>query len=268
MVRVLHAARYAAVAHGPNRPWGASGETGIHHALEVADLCARAVRAAAPELVEAALLHDVVETARASLAEIRSDVGDEVADIVAELTPDPAWTEEERWQQEIERAPGRSLAAQAILVADLVVNLRATLRQPGPDCPVERTAAWGAWTRQVRARLSNPPPELAAEFDRLHRQLDLFIRLARRGVGPELQVLAVRYHQFGPIAVLREAWRQDGIEGDSAVFLAEQVGTWNDDELVEFLRGRMQLDPVGPAITRRGDWVRVNWGLRLVNSLL
>ena len=77
--------------------------------------------------VAAALVHDVVEDTSVSLEELRSLLGDEVANIVAPVTHDDTLPWEEKKRAYIEEVRKASLGAKAISLADKISNAHSLL---------------------------------------------------------------------------------------------------------------------------------------------
>ncbi len=271
LCRVLQAARFAADHHARQKRWGVPTQPRITHLLEVAESVTAAGETAdaiCMDWVVAALLHEVVEATDVTLAELEERFGTGVAALVDELTSGKALTQAERQRVQVERAPHCSPGCQAVRLADLVVDLQSVLRQPPRDWDHELAAAHSAWAGQLVANMPASPAPLVAELGRLQHQLELFVRLARRGVDEGVHLLSVGYHQFGELGVLREWWSQDGVEGDSAVLLKDQVGDLSDEALVEWLEEHLELSIGTHTVSRTDEWVFVNWGMRQVNSMM
>lgn len=95
---IIRAAGYAAALHATQRRAGTIAEPYVNHVIRVANAYSRATvtatgNAPPPYAVAAALLHDVAEDTSATIPIIRADFGDAVADLVADLTDLPEWSE-------------------------------------------------------------------------------------------------------------------------------------------------------------------------------
>lgn len=95
---IIRAAGYAAALHSTQRRAGTIAEPYVNHVIRVADAYSNATvtatgNAPPPYAVAAALLHDVAEDTSATIPIIRADFGDAVADLVADLTDLPEWSE-------------------------------------------------------------------------------------------------------------------------------------------------------------------------------
>ena len=89
-IAVLKAADAAARWHVHQRRKGAAEEPYVNHLLEVASLVAEATEGKDPDLVIAALLHDAIEDQEVPREMIAEIWGEEVAQIVEEVTDDKA----------------------------------------------------------------------------------------------------------------------------------------------------------------------------------
>ena len=100
-----------------------TGEPYINHPVEVADIVRR--HNGSPEMIAAALLHDVVEDTDVTLDDIRSEFGESVANLVADLT-DVSRPEDgnraTRKAMDREHTAQASAAAMVIKAADLISN--------------------------------------------------------------------------------------------------------------------------------------------------
>jgi len=115
---------FATAAHtGQKRKY--TGEDYIVHPMEVAEIVKTVVHT--PEMIAAALLHDVVEDTDASLEDILHRFGSAVADLVRDLT-DVSQPEDgnRATRKALDRAhtAQASAAAKTIKLADLISNSR------------------------------------------------------------------------------------------------------------------------------------------------
>jgi GTP diphosphokinase / guanosine-3',5'-bis(diphosphate) 3'-diphosphatase len=123
MIKVLKAADAAARWHiGQRRE--ATKDPYINQPLEVAALVAEATEGRDPNLIIAALLHEVIEDCGISHGDIKARFGAEVADLVAEVSDDKTLTRAERKRFEIEHAHAKSDRAKVLKLADKTSNLR------------------------------------------------------------------------------------------------------------------------------------------------
>jgi (p)ppGpp synthase/HD superfamily hydrolase len=169
---VLDAALFAAQKHAGQKRKGQAGEPYINHLIEVAQLVSMAVPEPDTNLVMAALLHDTIEDTGVTAAELVQRFGQDVADLVAELTDDKSLPKAERKRLQIEHAPKMSARAQTIKLADKISNLRGILTSPPIDWKYERKRQYFDWGKSVVDALSAPNPILKAEFEKTYRRFE------------------------------------------------------------------------------------------------
>lgn len=179
LLRIARAYHFAALKHVGVRRKGEDQEPSINHLAEVAELVAVATAGQDSTLVIAALLHDAIEDTvewpmgiPALEAEIRDAFGDEVLDLVWELTDDKSLKKDVRKQLQIDTSPAKSRSARIIKIADKISNLRALLRSPPANWPLQRRAQYLSWSQAVVAGLRGTNPWLESEFDLIAAELD------------------------------------------------------------------------------------------------
>jgi GTP diphosphokinase / guanosine-3',5'-bis(diphosphate) 3'-diphosphatase len=174
--RLAEAYLFAAERHARQRRKGDAGEPYINHLAEVAALVAEATAGRDPDLVIAAVLHDTVEDTETSHDELVRRFGQDVADLVAEVTDDKSLPQAERKRLQVEHAPSRTPRAKVLKLADKTSNLRALAHSPPADWSVERRRDYIAWGRDVVAGLRGASPELEAKFDEAARAAEAACR--------------------------------------------------------------------------------------------
>ncbi len=175
---VMRAACFAAVNHSNQRRKGAASEPYINHLLEVAELVSGALSEPDTNVVMGALLHDVIEDTGVTQVDLAERFGQDVADLVAEVTDDKSLPKQDRKRLQIANASRKSARAQAIKLADKISNLRGILNSPPADWSFERKRDYFAWAKQVVDGFTAANPILRAEFDRTHQK---FADIARPG---------------------------------------------------------------------------------------
>jgi (p)ppGpp synthase/HD superfamily hydrolase len=164
-VAVLQAADAAARWHVHQRRKGSAQEPYINHLLEVANLVTAATNGADPNVVIAALLHDAIEDQGIAAETIASEFGQNVVDIVMEVTDDKSLPKPERKRRQVESASKKSREAKLIKLADKTSNVRAVANSPAPDWSVERRLEYIEWAKSVVAGLRGTSPWLEQQFD-------------------------------------------------------------------------------------------------------
>ncbi len=168
---ILAAAHFAAERHAAQRRKGRSAEPYVNHLLEVAELLARTSDALDTNLIVAALLHDAIEDAGVTRAELAARFGEDVAALVAEVSDDKSLPQATRKALQVENAAGKAPRAQALGTADKIANLRSIATSPPANWSFERRVAYVHWARRVVARYGDLSGRLAAEFQRVSDEL-------------------------------------------------------------------------------------------------
>ena len=169
--RILSAARFAAEKHSQQKRKGALGEPYLNHLIEVAELVAAGSQELDTELVMAAFLHDVIEDTSVTLQGLKNLFGDDVANLVAEVTDDKSLSKEMRKQLQVQTAHKKSPRAQTLKLADKISNLRSILASPPQGWNLERRRQYFEWARQVVSGIQTPNPFLKAEFDKTYAMI-------------------------------------------------------------------------------------------------
>jgi guanosine-3',5'-bis(diphosphate) 3'-pyrophosphohydrolase len=141
----------------------------INHPIRVARMLAESGYADELSVLCAAILHDAIEDTPATEADLRAKFGDEITELVLEVTDDKSLPKAERKRLQVEHAPHKSSGAAAIKVADKADNLR-DLVEATPDWTLERIQEYFAWARAVVEATPPVTPELRARFDAWYEQ--------------------------------------------------------------------------------------------------
>ena len=116
-------------------------------------------------LLTAALLHDTVEDTPASEADLRRRFGDEVTELVLEVTDDKSLSQPERKQAQIDHAPHLSDRAAQLKMADKACNLHDLIALPPETWSHQRRVDYVNWSEKVVAQLRGRFPQLEAIYD-------------------------------------------------------------------------------------------------------
>src|SRR5687767_11966999 len=110
-VRIAQAAHFAAQRHAGQTRKGARQEPYVVHLAEVAALLAEATDGDDAGLIAAGWLHDAVEDRGVARAELAERFGEDVADLVCEVTDDKSLDKAERKARQVEEAAHKSVRA-------------------------------------------------------------------------------------------------------------------------------------------------------------
>lgn len=161
---LFDALRLAAEQHRYQRRSGYDRLPYINHLIKVADAVLRIGGETDPDLLLAALLHDIVEDTEVTEADLARRYNPRVGRIVAELTDDMRLPHETRKRLQVERAPGLSPAARKIRIADKACNMRDLIDYP-VDWPLEKKRYYVTNAVEVIDRIRGASPPLEAWFD-------------------------------------------------------------------------------------------------------
>lgn len=176
MSLVLDAARFAAEKHRLQRRKGASvGERHmktpyVNHCITAAHEIAVLGGVDDPIVLAAALLHDTVEDTDVTEAELRTRFGDDVANVVMEVTDDKTLEKADRKRLQIEHAPHLSHRARLVKLADKISNVRDLALDCPPAWSLERVREYYDWAARVLEPIRGTNAALEAEFDRVFAQ--------------------------------------------------------------------------------------------------
>jgi (p)ppGpp synthase/HD superfamily hydrolase len=148
----------------------------INHPIAVAELLARVGRVADVILLQAAVLHDVLEDTPTVPDELRDRFGQEVLSIVLEVTDDERLPKAERKRLQVENAPRLSLSAKQIRIADKICNVNDLTHSQPEGWSLERKREYLDWAEQVVACCRGCNPALERHFDDL-------LQAKRRALG-------------------------------------------------------------------------------------
>jgi (p)ppGpp synthase/HD superfamily hydrolase len=164
-IQVLKAADAAARWHVHQRRKGPAEEPYINHLVEVAMLVADATGGKDPNLVIAALLHDVIEDCGVPKQLIAETFGQDVASLVEEVTDDKSLPKAVRKDEQVKTAATNSTGAKILKLADKVSNLRAIAAGAPSDWSVKRRLEYVHWAREVAKGLRGINQKLEEQFD-------------------------------------------------------------------------------------------------------
>lgn len=171
VISLTKAFALACAWHASQRRKGKAREPYVNHLAEVAHLVTAATGGRDMNLSIAALLHDAIEDAKITSAQIEAEFGPEVAKLVLEVTDNKKIRKSRRKQLQVETTPSKSRGAKMIKLADKTSNLRAIVNSP-PSWPKERKQKYLAWARLVVSGARGVNPELETSFDAAAHELE------------------------------------------------------------------------------------------------
>lgn len=164
LLKVIH---FSAFKHRDQRRKDQALSPYINHPLEVARLLWEVGGTRDEATLAAAILHDTIEDTNATPDEIRQMFGEEVLNLVLQVTDDKSLPKMRRKRLQIERAPYISFNAKLIKLADKISNLHDLLHSPPRRWSLARKQKYLLWTEQVVAGLRGTNPVLEEYYDSL-----------------------------------------------------------------------------------------------------
>jgi GTP diphosphokinase / guanosine-3',5'-bis(diphosphate) 3'-diphosphatase len=167
---ILKAAQFAARKHKDQRRKDAASSPYINHPLSLANILREEGEVDDVRVIVAALLHDTIEDTETDYDEIRGQFGDEVAEMVAEVT-DTKWLKKtSRKRLQISKAARASSGAKLVKLADKISNLRDIVASPPSAWSLERKRDYFDWAKQIVDQIRGTNAKLERRFDQLYRQ--------------------------------------------------------------------------------------------------
>lgn len=170
LVKLSQAANYAARQHVDQKRKGVKGEPYINHLAEVANLLAEATEGNDLVLLQGGFLHDTVEDTDTTPADLARLFGQDVADLVVEVTDDKSLPQKDRKRLQVEHAPHLSRRGKLLKIADKTSNLRGIVTSPPKDWSRERLAEYVDWAAEVVHACRGLNARLEAAFDKAHEE--------------------------------------------------------------------------------------------------
>lgn len=169
MNKILAAIAFAADKHRNQRRKDAAASPYINHPIALANVLANEAGIDDERVLIAAILHDTVEDTETTAQELVRHFGQEVADIVLEVTDDKSLLKAERKQQQIDHAPTISRRAKLVKLADKICNLRDIASSPPAGWSLRRKQDYFDWAKAVIDGLRGVHPSLEFIFDTAYK---------------------------------------------------------------------------------------------------
>jgi guanosine-3',5'-bis(diphosphate) 3'-pyrophosphohydrolase len=164
----VKAADFAARKHRSQRRKDEAASPYINHPIAVANVLAIEAGILDPVTLCAAVLHDTIEDTATTAAELIQVFGEQITQIVLEVTDDKSLPKQVRKQLQIEHAPRLSAHAKVIKLADKISNLRDTAATPPVGWSTDRCREYFEWAGKVINGVRGTSPILEALFDEIY----------------------------------------------------------------------------------------------------
>jgi GTP diphosphokinase / guanosine-3',5'-bis(diphosphate) 3'-diphosphatase len=169
MNNIIKAMAFAADKHRNQRRKDTDASPYINHPIAVANVLANEAHIGDERVLMAAILHDTIEDTETTEQELVRHFGQEVADLVLELTDDKKLPSAERKRLQVEHAGTLSRRAKLTKVSDKIANLRDVANTPPADWPLERKREYFDWAKAVVDGVRGGHPELERIFDETYK---------------------------------------------------------------------------------------------------
>ena len=171
---IARAVLFAAKAHdGIIRE--VAGDAYFNHLAEVALMCAE-LETFDPVLVAACYLHDTVEDTDVTETIVRAEFGDEIADLVMDVTDPPGLKGKKRRARQVSHTAAAGPRVKRLKLADKTSNVEEMIGHPAADFDVKAGTRYLKWARRVVDVCRGLEPALEARFDasaaRLQAEID------------------------------------------------------------------------------------------------
>jgi guanosine-3',5'-bis(diphosphate) 3'-pyrophosphohydrolase len=162
---VIQAIEFAAQKHRKCRRKDIDASPYINHPIALMHVLCVDGGISDPTILAAAALHDTIEDTETTAEELRTAFGEEIANIVVELTDDKNLLKADRKRLQIEHARHMSREGALVKLADKISNLRDVAGNPPANWDIERRREYFEWAKAVVDGLPPVSPKLRALFD-------------------------------------------------------------------------------------------------------
>ena len=146
---ILKAAEFAAAAHRDQRRKDPDASPYINHPINVARLVTEVGKVDDAEIIAAALLHDTIEDTKTTADTLRAAFGEDILELVLEVTDDKSLDKPVRKQLQIDNATNLSERAALIRLADKIANVIDITNRPPKSWDIARRREYFDWTEKV-----------------------------------------------------------------------------------------------------------------------
>jgi guanosine-3',5'-bis(diphosphate) 3'-pyrophosphohydrolase len=146
---LLDAINFAAIKHSKQRRKDQEETPYINHPIGVAFILWKEGGINDLPTLQGAVLHDTVEDTETTFEEIETRFGQEVKELVAEVTDDKSLPKMERKRLQVVNAPHKSRKAKLIKLADKLYNLRDLSKTTPQGWTEQRVQEYYEWAAKV-----------------------------------------------------------------------------------------------------------------------
>ena len=167
---LLKSLAFAAHKHRDQRRKNVEASPYINHPISLADILCNEGHVTDVSVICGALLHDTVEDTETTEAELRSEFGDAITDIVMAVTDDKTLEKVERKEKQVEHAAHIRDEAKLVKLADKISNLRDVAHNSPRGWSLERRQEYFDWAKRVIDQLRGVHSPLESIFDQAYEK--------------------------------------------------------------------------------------------------
>jgi guanosine-3',5'-bis(diphosphate) 3'-pyrophosphohydrolase len=167
---LLDAINFAAIKHSKQRRKDQEETPYINHPIGVAFILWKEGGINDLPTLQGAVLHDTVEDTETTFEEIETRFGQEVKELVAEVTDDKSLPKMERKRLQVVNAPHKSRKAKLIKLADKLYNLRDLSKTTPQGWTEQRVQEYYEWAAKVVRGLLKTNDALEEQIENVLRE--------------------------------------------------------------------------------------------------
>jgi (p)ppGpp synthase/HD superfamily hydrolase len=171
--KLLSAMMFAATAHKNQKRKGDGNAPYINHLIEVASLISNIAQEQDIDILQTAILHDVLEDTRVSEADIQQAFGLKVLSYVKALSDDKSLSLDERQTKQLSSVKLAEPAIKLIKLADHISNVSSI----PPDWSKAKLSSYLTWSNEVANACFGVSGALATEYKLKLTQAQTLLKL-------------------------------------------------------------------------------------------
>lgn len=174
---VMQALHFAADKHRDQRRKDRQASPYINHPIAVAEVLSAVGGVQDAVTIAAGILHDTIEDTETTAAEIKARFGQDISEVVEEVTDDKSLSPDLRKQLQIDQAHLKSERARLVKLADKICNIRDIVEYPPDGWPAERKRRYIEWSNAVVDQIRGINKPMEEYFDSLRDRAQAHLSL-------------------------------------------------------------------------------------------
>jgi guanosine-3',5'-bis(diphosphate) 3'-pyrophosphohydrolase len=166
--KLIDALAFAAARHRDQRRKDVCASPYINHPIQLVDVLCNEAGVTDIRVLMAAVLHDTIEDTETTEEDLKQAFGDEIANIVLEVSDDTSLCRDDRKEAQVVHAPSLSTEARLVKLADKICNLRDVADNPPAGWTLQRRQEYFDWAKAVIDGLRGVNTKLEAIFDQTY----------------------------------------------------------------------------------------------------